>query len=412
MDELLYLTQDSLYVRCSDGSIFPNLPWPTGQVEAAIFAGLVVGVGSAWENQEPLVLWGTRDSLHARLISGDQELPGWPVEVGDDRAYSPPSLLREGEDWKVFVCDDTLQFGWDQNGNLLPGYPYHPHEYTSRREGRPHDMILGDLMGDGRPVLLKRFLTRHIYGNTLEGIRLEDFPVSASLSGISQAGSAEPVTILRTVNADSAYFFTMSYHSETNQLYGFHYTKLYGYPFVELMDGFPVVNPMLFEPFTNSNAPCALIPGENDTLHIVYFQSEGFLAVYDLYMGDTGGMILEWPMPGNTAGGNRLYNPVRVSSYAEEFENGAFPQTIRIGNPYPNPFNSSTSLSVTIPFPGAWVSVTDMLGRQVHSEWPTSNRQLWNWGTVNQQNPSSGTYFIRLQAQGGEQVERKVTLLK
>ncbi len=56
--------------------------------------------------------------------------PGWPHGVPDDSwTYAPPSVVKINGSWNIFMSrpigsdPDDMLYGWDANGNMLPGFP-------------------------------------------------------------------------------------------------------------------------------------------------------------------------------------------------------------------------------------------------------------------------------------------------
>jgi hypothetical protein len=80
---------------------------------------------------------------------------------------------------------------------------------------------------------------------------------------------------------------------------------------------------------------------------------------------------------------------------------------------YPNPFNSSTTISFTLPQAGeVKMNVYDVLGRDMALTCPSSTLQAGEHHiTFDGAALPSGTYFVRLQA-GSNQIEQKLLLLK
>ncbi len=89
------------------------------------------------------------------------------------------------------------------------------------------------------------------------------------------------------------------------------------------------------------------------------------------------------------------------------------PKTFSLGPAYPNPFNPTTSVTVTLPrAAGLRVKVVDILGRQVavlHEGRiaPGAHRLIFDGN-----GDASGIYFIVARTSGGEVQVRKVVLLK
>ncbi len=91
-------------------------------------------------------------------------------------------------------------------------------------------------------------------------------------------------------------------------------------------------------------------------------------------------------------------------------------ETYTIGQAYPNPFNSSTSITITLPdITNINATVHDILGRQVAliangNYTAGSYRLTWN-GQAGYMDAASGVYFIRISG-GHENSVQKVVLLK
>ena len=92
---------------------------------------------------------------------------------------------------------------------------------------------------------------------------------------------------------------------------------------------------------------------------------------------------------------------------APESDPAILPDRITLAT-HPNPFNPSLTVDVGIPHGKATLGVYDLLGRQV-AFWdlnPGANRIMWSAGNV-----ASGTYFVRVHANGNT-ITRRVTLLR
>lgn len=94
----------------------------------------------------------------------------------------------------------------------------------------------------------------------------------------------------------------------------------------------------------------------------------------------------------------------------EEFED--FPQKAEISSVYPNPFNPTTSINVTLPVSGyITLSVYDVTGREITqlvNETKSAGSYTFSWDATAF---SSGLYFVKLQSDGHHQT-RAITLLK
>ncbi|HHS50140.1 MAG TPA: T9SS type A sorting domain-containing protein [candidate division Zixibacteria bacterium] len=109
-------------------------------------------------------------------------------------------------------------------------------------------------------------------------------------------------------------------------------------------------------------------------------------------------VLFDWSVDWNDA-------PVAVD------ENIARPQSLTLGQNFPNPFNAVTSFAYFVPADGdIEITIYNIRGERVFAE--TGHRKagahtlLWDAGDL-----PSGTYFARLRA-NGEAVERKLVLIK
>jgi len=93
------------------------------------------------------------------------------------------------------------------------------------------------------------------------------------------------------------------------------------------------------------------------------------------------------------------------------------PTRLWLGEPYPNPFNPSVTVSYTLPRPGeARLTVHDARGRQVailvdSPETAGTHEAIWSGRDVAGKAMSSGTYYIWLEM-NGETLTRMITLLR
>jgi hypothetical protein len=95
----------------------------------------------------------------------------------------------------------------------------------------------------------------------------------------------------------------------------------------------------------------------------------------------------------------------------------AVPTRFSLSPPWPNPFNPSTTVRITVPSAGhAVVTVHDLLGREVariHEGRlaPGEYTVRWDGSTHGGVRAASGTYFIHLES-GGAAITRKAVLMK
>ena len=96
----------------------------------------------------------------------------------------------------------------------------------------------------------------------------------------------------------------------------------------------------------------------------------------------------------------------------ESFESSNNPYTFSLNQPYPNPFNPSTTLDFSIPFSdNVNIRVLDIVGREVDilmNEYLTNGNHRIEW---NGQGHPSGIYFISFESRGFVETQ-KVVLMK
>ena len=94
------------------------------------------------------------------------------------------------------------------------------------------------------------------------------------------------------------------------------------------------------------------------------------------------------------------------------------PKKFALGNNFPNPFNSVTTIPVDVPSPSnITLIVYDMLGREVTTLYsgaiePGRHFFIWNSKDENGNPVSTGTYICRLNNRSGILLSTKITLLK
>ena len=110
-----------------------------------------------------------------------------------------------------------------------------------------------------------------------------------------------------------------------------------------------------------------------------------------------------------------------IASYESQLKiedpNSIQPKTVNIKNIYPNPSNSSITISFSVLSPNTTVdlSIKNILGQEVYktSIKPVSINEKWTWNGIQQNGfiAPSGNYFISI-SQSNKISTRKITLLK
>ena len=119
----------------------------------------------------------------------------------------------------------------------------------------------------------------------------------------------------------------------------------------------------------------------------------------------------------DTRNGNQDVYSGRLSTTAVDEAEAPIPNNLRLGSPYPNPFNSSANV-VFYASSEEHVSldVIDLLGRKIAIIFDGicrvgENRFTWNGTDLEGNDAASGVYFVRLNA--GSRIEtRKAVLLR
>jgi hypothetical protein len=119
----------------------------------------------------------------------------------------------------------------------------------------------------------------------------------------------------------------------------------------------------------------------------------------------------------DTRNGNQDVYSGRMTTTAVDEEISPVPRNLRLGSPYPNPFNNSVNLVFYASSEDyVELDVVDLLGRKIADIYKGKSRVGENRFTWNGVNPdgdqlSSGVYFVRLTGQG-RVATRKAVLLR
>ncbi|MCB2198769.1 T9SS type A sorting domain-containing protein [bacterium] len=388
-DELFYIADSMVYGVEGTGNNIQGFPWPKGEADGSFHGTVVVGIGSSWGG-EAILVWGTKNLLHARFLWSDTEIAGWPVpytELQPDDYYSPLTLFGNSDEWYVGLIDERHAYLFDQTGTLLEGFPA-SNPIWDGHSGSSYDLIAADIQGNNEPELLFKNFSFHLYARDHTGAIIPDFPLTAG-----DNGGAEPAVIAIAGNLPLIFGSSVSNDMFRATIYGFYNgSPLAGFPFSQLFD-----NHVL------AYSVSAIFNSSPSMLHLVVATPRGEIVLYDVSL-DTPIDRFEWPMPGNTPGGNRYYQPT-LPVGVEEQDNSSLPVHSELGPLYPNPTNGLIRMTVPLTRDRPTeVIVYDLLGRVVNrSEFPErsagSTTVVWAWeGTDQHGTPvASGLYLVRVE---------------
>lgn len=286
LDEAVY-SSDQLYALNGDGTLVDGFPWALGG-DPHWLAGPVVYCGPDIETS--IVIWVTQNSeIHAKEVGADEELAGWPNTFTCDSFLSPPVIIPTDTGWLVAVASISGVVVWDQNGDVLEGFPATPQDVAGTQL---YHLSAGDVDGDSVPELLFRVNNTDLHIFDLEGNYMEGYPTQ-----VAQGGYGETISVLRAEpEADGMVLF-----GSVSGTVGV--AELHGYQGQGPMGGFPVEADMI-EDVPRTYA--AYFPPVNGVVNIVLHSLMGTTYVFD-WTVDTPDPVFDWPMPANTPGGNRLY---------------------------------------------------------------------------------------------------------
>ena len=117
-----------------------------------------------------------------------------------------------------------------------------------------------------------------------------------------------------------------------------------------------------------------------------------------------------------------LVSHFRIGIGAEDAVRGlmedALPREFALDNNFPNPFNPSTTIPVTVPRTSLVAlrvySILGELVRTLHVGPLEAGRHRFSWDGVNQEgrSVSAGVYLIHLSTEGGQRFDGKMVLIK
>ena len=156
--------------------------------------------------------------------------------------------------------------------------------------------------------------------------------------------------------------------------------------------------------------------GDHSGLMVIDLESLSVCATYDF----PSGAIQNTLVPASGDGGQILatlfqdrivFSQIGVLD-VKETTPSAWPTSFSLSSPFPNPFNSSTTISFTLPKPGRYaLDVVDISGRLVarlSDGWKEagSYREVWDGGGV-----GSGVYYVKV-GTGAVSASQPVTLIR
>ncbi len=383
----LFLLADTLVLGLDlNGNALPGFPRYAGEDEVLVNTTPCIGIGEHWEGIS-IIVWMTRNYLHAQELESGEYLPGFPTAVTPQLYCSPLTLvsLEDGQ-WLASLVDMDSLFVFNQNGERWPGFPFE-NPFINGNSEASYDVIPADLDGNGIPELMYHPFDSLVYALTLGGELFTGFPKS-----IGSLGSGEPFVVLRETVQDSCYIFGIS-NSAT------YFNTIYGQTLNQALEGFPLVDSLANSALPNGQT--AIFPPENGNMILIGYNFRGFLVAYNVPMPGHEFEIY-WPMPGCTMGGNRLYQPQTYLNVKEDRSESLpveFEDTI-----YPNPSNGGFRFQLTPDQSGqARISIYDVLGRLVFEESLSGiagQRLDYTWSAASAGiKLAAGTYFIRLKGE-------------
>ncbi|MCF6238590.1 MAG: FG-GAP-like repeat-containing protein, partial [Candidatus Marinimicrobia bacterium] len=361
-----------------DGTPFGGFPiLLEDHITEAVAVGDVTGDGSV---HIVVATWG--DQVHVLNLDGT-EADGFPIVV-TDRVKSAPLIANidgsaDGSLEIIFGSDDNNLHAYDASGSELWTY--------STLSNVQSDPAVCDMDGDGDLEIVFGSLDRIIYALDHTGADLAGWPIltggvlysSPAMADVDGDGEAE-------IFIGSNDFFVYGFDLDGSSLPGFPTettNKVQGSPSIGDFD---------------ADGDVEVVIGTDDYLAVLDLNGSGSEANY-------------WP----THRGN-LHRTGALPTLVATREELNLPERVQLHANYPNPFNPATRLSFDIS-QSAYVElqILDIRGRLLEtlvSEnlTPASYSVAWN-GQLAGKPASAGIYLYRLST-GGEDLIRKMTLLK
>ncbi|MBD3167305.1 T9SS type A sorting domain-containing protein [bacterium] len=395
-EEIFFIADTLLFGVNGDGSSLPGYPISAGEISASRNATPCFGIGDGWGG-EPVVFWHTRTLIHGRYLETGESIPGYPIVYDGDYYSSPLTLIPRPNGWAVSLVDEDSLHAWNRDGERLEGFPVE-NPFINGESEAGYDVIASDIDGDDEPELFYSVFENFLYGRHLEGACVDGFPLN-----ILSNGSAEPFVALRSTESDSGFLFGMCNGPNRDSI------LVHGFRYNETITGFPFFENM--EISSRPYAQTAVFPPVEGSMILVTFNRNGFIAAFDVPVPE-GDYRMEWPMPGHSPGGNRLYHPEVTSAVNDPTV--PTPVTSTFAAVYPNPSNGSFRFRLRPDSQGhARIVIHDVLGRKVYDTRLEGGRgnvlqHRWN-ARLDGTSLSAGVYMVTLI--GERTVTRKAVLL-
>jgi len=380
-DEILF-TADSLHILHGDGSDYPGYP-ATVDGKFNVYSGVVYVPANIPHGD--VLIYSSDTLLIAKGLHSTTDFTPWSVNITDSTKYNTPIVIPRENDWVLALTNQYSLKVWDYQGNMLDGFPV-PTPPLEANMGF-FDISASDGDGDGSPEILLRKGDGMLRAVNLNGEVLPGYPVGEIWN------DSDGVLSLRIANSTPALLFYASYFDRDRK-------GIWAMKGNDIIDGFPLEiippNPLM--------APSASIiwRPNNDTLHLVFNNNNGFANVWDWPMPGRA-VRLEWPMPGCNAGGNRVYKPSPYMDAPEKSESNNLPDQSSIKCIYPNPANSGVIIEISnILSNSGHLQIFNLLGRLVwqSDEMITGTKTesiFWPGVNLKGQSVPSGQYFVTLE---------------
>jgi len=340
------------------------------------------------------------------------DVPGFPYVAAGPIDNSPAigDLNNDGVMEIVFYDWDQNLYAVQEDGTDYPGFPVHHGVGGSLNPGP--SVGLGDLDEDGE---LEIFVALNVSGD-VSSLMAFDTDVSGGTSGDLMAGwpktgpgSSEGSPVIGDIDGDELpdILYGIGGFSEDspNNLYAFHANG-------QSIDGFPITvdGPLM-------SAPVITDLDHDSDVDIVYGGRGRIVRVWDMPFAYDRRNV-PWPtFQGNVQRDGVIF-PIVLVGVDEPEE--VVPAALKVGAPYPNPFNPSTSVRLYVPGDDGTgeleLAVYDIQGHRLRTLHqgaiaPGWHTLVWDGKDDNGRGQASGLYFMRAKSKGSTSIQ-KMTLVK